>query len=187
MGIDPAEVDRAARLIPAEGGESGLARALGGPVKHRRDFQVAGGGLTGGRASRVLSAIRGISEQHGEGEANAAGVSWASRGEPSRTFIAVHPEREGTRVRIGVDRSGGLLLTAFLSLTAGAVGASIVGAVVDPGSVAAGVAILGGGITGGLAVGRAVWAATTRRVRERMDRLGEAITQALEDPAATPS
>ena len=144
--------------------------------------------LSGAQASRLLTAIRAAAEQHGEGEAHETGVLWSSKGEPSRTFVSAYPEREGTRVHVGVDRSGGLLLTTFLNVTGGAIVASIVGAVLDPDSIAAGAAILGTGIAGGLTLGRAVWAATTRRVQARVDRLVEAITASLEGPpASTPT
>lgn len=179
VGIDPANVERAARLVAADRGQSVLERVIGGPLQHRRDFLVSRL-LSEAEASRLLTAIRVAAEQHGEGEANESGVSWSSKGEPSRVFVSAFPERGGTRVQIGVDRTGGLLLTGFVNLTGGVVIASIVGAVIEPNSLATGAAILGAGIAGGLTLGRAVWATTTKRVRVRVDRLVEVISGSLE-------
>jgi hypothetical protein len=179
VGIDPALVEEAARLVPSGRGPSGLERVIGGPVQYRRDFRVPGQ-LTDAGAARLLAAIRAVSGQQGEGASHAAGVSWSSRGEPSRTFAEIHPEHGQTRVRLGVDRQGGLLLTTFLNLMGGVVAASIVGAVLDPESLATGAAIVGGGVAAGLAGARTAWAITSRRTRERLDALVASIGDALE-------
>lgn len=185
VGIDPALVEQAARLVPADSGPSGLERVIGGAVRYRRDFRVAGE-LTEERASRLLAALRDAYGQHGDGETGASALSWSSRGEPSRTFASAYSEDGGTRVRLGVDRQGGLLLTTFLNLTGGVVAASIAGAILDPGSFTAGAAILGSGVAAGLAGARTTWAITSRRTRERLDALvasiGEAVGQKPENP-----
>lgn len=182
VGIDPALVEQAARLVAVGGALSTFERVIGGPVRYRRDFRVSGE-LTEAQATHLLAAIRAVAEQRGEGDATATGVSWSSRGEVSRTFVAAYSEKGGTRVRIGVDRSGGLLLTAFLNLMAGVLTASVVGAVLDPDSLAAGAAVLGSGIAGGLAAARTVWAVTTKRVRARLDSLVDAVGNTLDDTA----
>lgn len=178
-GIDPAAIERAARGLPQERAPTGVERALGGPVRYSRDFTVPGR-FTGDVAARVLTAIRSSASQHGEGEASASGVTWSTEGEPSRTFVAVRPQASGARVQVDVDRTGGLLLTGFLNLVAGFVTAGIVGAIVDPASAVVGAAILGGGLTAGLAGARATWSATTRSARARVDAIADSIAEALE-------
>jgi hypothetical protein len=185
VGMDPALVERAARLAPTSPGPSGLERVIGGPVHYRRDFRVPGE-LTDVRTARLLAAIRAAAGQHGEGDAAAAALSWSSRGEPSRTFAVAHSEDGETHIRLGVDRQGGLLLTTFLNLTGGIVAASVVGAILDPASFAAGAAIVGTGVAAGLAGARTAWTITSRRTRERLDALVASIGGALE-PAASAS
>lgn len=185
VGIDPGLVEQAARLVAADSIPSGFERVIGGPVRYRRDFRVAGE-LTEERASRLLTALRAAYGQHGDGESGAAALSWGSRGEPSRTFASAYSEGGETRVRLGVDRHGGLLLTTFLNLTGGVLTASIAGAILGPESFAAGAAILGSGVAAGLAGARTTWAITSRHTRERLDALvasiGEALGQNPEDP-----
>lgn len=185
VGLDAGAVERAARQLPVDRHPSWVERALGGPVKHRRDafFPAV---LTREDAERVLVAVREAAEQHGQGDASSAGMSWRSVGEPSQMYATVRREGEGTRVRVTVDRGGGLLLTGFLSTIGGIIAASIVGAVLDPASAVVGTALVGGGLAAGLTVGRALWAATTRSVRHRLDRIMDAVGSSMDEAERTP-
>lgn len=183
LGMDPVLIERAARLVPAGTSESGLERVLGGPVKHRLDAHFATK-LTEERAAHLLSVVRATAEQQGEGEANASGMSWHSVGEGSQVLVTAHTEGEGTRVRVMVDRRGGLAIIGTTSV----IGAIFVGIVtlvgleaLDVGSYLVGWTILGSGLAGSLAVGRAVWASTTRKIRDKMSALMVTVSRALED------
>ncbi len=180
-GLDPVLVERAARLMPAGSSDSRLERVLGGPLKHRLDAHFATT-LTEERASHLLSAVRAAVERQGEGEANAAGMSWHSVGEGSQILATAHTEGAGTRVRVTVDRSGALVImgvsTVLGSLAVGLV--TVIGLeALEFGSFIGGWSILGGGVAGVLAIGRATWVSTTRRVREQMNVLMDTISRSL--------
>jgi len=180
-GLDPVLVERAARLMPAGPSESRLERVLGGPLKHRLDAHYATM-LTEERSAHLLSAVRAAVEKQGEGEANASGMSWHSVGEGSQILATAHAEGPGTRVRVTVDRSGGLVILAMSTLIGSlAVGVLTVVSLeaVEFGSFIGGWSIFGGGVAGVLAVGRAAWVRTTRRVREQMNVLMDTISRSL--------
>ncbi len=176
-GLDPILIERAARLMPAGSSESRLDRVLGGPVKHRLDAHFATK-LTDRRTAHLLSAVRAAVEMQGEGEANASGMSWNSVGEVSQVFVTAHAEGGGTRVRVAVDRRGALILTATVNLFAAVIG-GVVATVLDPESVAVSAAIIGGAVAGSLGLGRAMWASTTRGMREKVDALMDTVSRSL--------
>ncbi len=176
-GLDPVLIERAARLMPAGSSESRLDRVLGGPVKHRLDAHFATK-LTDRRTAHLLSAVRAAVEMQGEGEANASGMSWNSVGEVSQVFVTAHAEGGGTRVRVAVDRRGALILTATVNLFAAVIG-GVVATVLDPESVAVSAAIIGGAVAGSLGLGRAMWASTTRGIREKVDALMDTVSRSL--------
>lgn len=180
-GLDPDLVERAARLASVRSSESSLERVIGGPVKLRRDARFATG-LTEERSALLLSAVRVAVEQAGDGEANASGISWHSVGERSQVLVTAHTEGEGTRVRVLVDRRAELVPTAVFTL----LGALSVGMATlisleaaNVASLALGWSLWVGGVAGSVAVGRAVWASSTRKLREKADNLLEAVSRSL--------
>ena len=180
-GLDPVLIERAARLMPVDGGESRLSRVLGGPVKHRRDahFETR---LTEEKTAQLLSAVRAAVEMQGHGDANSSGMSWNSGGEGSQIFVTAHTEGEGTRVRVTVDRARVLIGTAFISLIGGLAVAGMTGVIgVSLGvpEVAVRVGSLVGGVVGSLALGRAVWVSTTRGIRAKVDALMDTVSRSL--------
>lgn len=183
VGLDPVLIERAARLMPVGSSESGLDRVLGGPLKHRLDAHFTTK-LTEERTAHLLSAIRAAVEKQGEGEANASGMSWNSVGEGSQIFVTAHAEGEGTRVRVTVDRHGGLILTAAFSVS-GALAVGIIGVVVGASGVEQsflfGATVIGGGVAGILALARGAWASTSREIREKVDTLMDTASRSLEE------
>ena len=176
-GLDPVVIERAARLMPVGSSKSWLDRVLGGPLKHRLDahFETK---LTEETKAHLLSAVRAAVEMQGRGEAYASGMSWNSVGEVSQVFVTAHAEGEGTRVRVAVDRRGALFLTATFSLLAAVIGPVVV-TVLEPESVAVSAAIIGGAVAGILGLGRAMWASTTRGIREKVDALMDTVSRSL--------
>lgn len=181
--MDPVLIERAAILVPADSSESGLERVLGGPVKHRLDAYFATK-LTEERAAHLLSAVRAAAEQQGEGDANASGMSWHSVGDGSQVLVNAHTEGEGTRVRVMMDRRGGLAIIGTFSLL-GALSVGIVTLVglevLDVGSYVVGWTIFGSAVAGVLATGRAVWASNTRKIRDHLSTLMVTVSRSLED------
>jgi hypothetical protein len=179
-GLDPVMVERAARLMPASAGESRLARVLGGPLKHRLDSYFTTE-LTTESAAHLLAAVRAAAEQQGEGESSTSGVSWHSVGEGSQILVTALSEGTGTRVRIMVDRSGGLVMTGMFTLL-GVLAVGIAGAVgIGASGIESGLAegVLFGAVAGVLAVGRAAWASSSRGLRTKMNALMDAVSQSL--------
>ncbi len=182
-GLDPALVERAARLTPGDPTRSRLERLLGGPVKYRLGGHFATN-LTDERAARLLDVVRAVAEQQGEGEASSSGISWHSVGEGSQILVSAHAEGDGTRVRVVVDRRAGLMLTGTFSVLGSlAIGVLVLvgGEAIELQSLPLGLALMGGGMASVLALGRAVWASTSRGIRERVDALMDTVSRSLEE------
>lgn len=163
VGIEPSLIDRAARLIPRRRAESAFERVIGGPLHYRVETRFPEV-LTEESATRILSAVRAETGRPGQGEADAAGISWHSEPGASRLSVTAHSDPEGTDVRVAVDRTSMFLpFTVMASLL-------IVGWFFF---FAEDVASLGdlfvllGTPAAGLAVSRALWASSTRRLEER--------------------
>ncbi len=177
-GLDPVLIERAARLMPVGSSKSWLDRVLGGPLKHRLDahFETK---LTEETKAHLLSAVRAAVEMQGRGEAYPSGMSWNSVGAASQVFVTAHAEGEGTRVRVTVDRGGALAgTTAMVSLVSIVLG-GVVATILEPESVAVNAAIVGGAVAGSLGLGRAMWASTTRGIREKVDALMDTVSRSL--------
>ncbi len=79
VGFDPSLIERAARLTPQGAKESRLECLIGGPLQHRRDVRVPTK-LTVERSAHLLSTVRATVEEQGEGQSDASGMSWRSKG-----------------------------------------------------------------------------------------------------------
>ncbi len=178
VGIDPALIDRAARLIPRRRAESLFERLIGGPIKHRNEAQLPTR-LTEARSTHLLSAVRAHVEKQGEGQADAAGMSWYSEPDGSRISVTAHAEGDGTRVRVAVDRrlAFGTLafLTQFVIVMSIWIGIGSVDSYLDA------LALFGIPLVGGLAIARALWASSTRAIQERASALLDTLGQSLTD------
>lgn len=181
VGLDPTLVERAARLVPMETGQSRLERILGGPVKYRweADFH---GRLSNESAAHLLSAVRSAAEQQGEGQADSSGMSWHSVGAYSQVLVTAHADEDRTRVRLVVDRSGALVAVGTFTLL-GTVMVAIVTVVgfevIELQSQALGWSVLVGAVLGSLAIGRTVWASTARKFRGQLSGLIDTVSRSL--------
>ena len=171
-----------------EAGQSRLERILGGPVKYRWAAHFERG-LSEESAAHLLSAVRAASEQQGEGQADSSGMSWHTVGEGSQVLVTAHADGDGTRVRLVIDRSGALVAVGTFTLlgTLAVAIATIVGfEVIELQSQALGWSVLGGAVLGSLAVGRRVWASTSRTFRRRLDSLMDTVSRSLSASADEP-
>jgi hypothetical protein len=180
VGLDPSLIERAARLIP-QGPESRLERLIGGPLQHRRDVRVRTT-LTAEKAAHLLATVRGIVEVQGEGQSDASGMSWHSKGGAVHTSVTANAETGGIRVRVRVDRRGMSFLTAFSSVVATVPFAS---PLIDagPSIISIALAVLP------VAVGRVFWVYSTRRARDRVEALVDTVGRSLAEtsrPAPPP-
>jgi hypothetical protein len=175
-GLDSDSVARAARLFHDEVRPSFMRRIVGGTFRVQKDFSLPGE-LTDERAQRLLTSARSAMLSHGEGGANASGVSWSTN-EPSHVFVSAHGAGAETRVQVAVDNRRALLLPIMLG-PAGLV-ATLYAAIAagDSGLVNPYLVLAGGG---GITVAW-VWS-TLRRITEKtratLENLIEAIADAL--------
>ena len=182
-GLDPALVERAARLIPSAHPSTALERIVGAPVKIRMGAEYDAP-LSRERSEALLTLVRASVEQQGEGEATASGLNWHSVGEGTQVLVSIHSEGDRTHLRVVADRSGALAITGIIgvlgSLAAGIVvlvAGEVSGIQVHP---LVGIGLTAGGAGGVLAGARAFWKATSRQVHARAAALVEKLGGALE-------
>ncbi len=186
VGIDPALVERAARLLPASSSASPFERLMGGPVHHDGEIHVPAT-LDEAGAARLLSAVQLSAGQPGTGHSSAIGMVWHASDEGEPFSVTAQPEEGGTSVVVRLDRRDTM---ASIQAVAGIglVGAATAGFVVaSQVGLELGAAAAVSGVGGILALGRLYWASSTRRARERiagmMDAVGRAVSQSGSPPS----
>jgi hypothetical protein len=182
VGYDPALVERAARELRTRATATPLDRAMGGPLRHHLQarFPVA---LTEAQASRLLSAIRisgGVAGSRDVGHSSDMGLTWHDGSDLESLQVTARTEGAGTTVSVSLDRRG------TLGIVGAATGISLIlwflfsvfGLYPEwhAGGVSALVLGVGGIVTGA----RAYWASSTRRVRERLQRVMDQVGETLE-------
>lgn len=185
-GLDPALVERAARMLASARATSPLERLTGGPLRHGHDasFPVR---LDEQGAARLLSALRihaGVAGSRDVGHSSALGMTWHDGGELESLGVTARPEGDGTLVSVALDRRGTLAVVATFSGMAMLAVGLFSGAALYPEAPALGVGGLVAGIGGVLAAARGYWSASTRRVRERIGVVMDAVGRTLGEPAA---
>ena len=178
VGIDPSLIEKAAGLVTRDRPKTVVERVMGGPLRHRveAEFPVS---LTEESATHLLSAVRAEIDKQGEGQADAAGMSWHSEPGPNRVSITAHSDDDVTTVRIGVDRTA--VVIPFVVLVLMAVLGWLLVAMED-------VQSLGDLLdwlvlaAGGLGISRAVWAYSTRAIEARTTALLNTVSRSLADP-----
>ena len=177
VGIDPALIERAARLLPASSPESRLERLTGGPVRHEREIHLPVE-LDEAKAARMLAAVQMTAGEPGTGQSSALGMVWHARQEMEALSVTAQPEQGGTSVTVRVNRLDTMAPMLVMGLM-GLIGTATAGYALGS-QVAAelGAAAAVAGVGGILGVGRAYWAASTRRVRQRISGIMDAISQA---------
>ena len=183
-GLDPALVERAARMLAATTTESPLGRLTGGPLRHSHEarFLIK---LDENTADLLLSTVRitaGLAGRQDVGHSSSMGMTWHDGGELESLSITARPDADGTIVSVALDRRGTLGVVAMVSgiTTFFVVLFSIFA--LYPEAPALGVGGLVAGIGGILAAARGYWASSTRQVRERISVVMDAIGQTLGKP-----
>jgi hypothetical protein len=186
-GLDPELVERAARILLPNTSPSGFERLTGGPIRHCRElhFPVT---LDEAGAARLLATVQIRADQPGNGGSSPMGMFWHAQDEMEVLSVTARPEEGGTSITVRFDRLGtfavvqlGILL-GFLAAVFG--GMVIAGEV---GTVAGAVASVSG-TSGIVALARGYWASSTKRGRERiigvMDALGQSIVRSGNPPTS---
>jgi hypothetical protein len=183
-GLDPALVERAARMLAETGTDSPLERLTGGPLRHNREasFPVR---LDEEGAALLLSAIRinsGLAGSRDVGHSSPMGMSWHDGGELESLSVTARPGEDGTAVSVALDRRGTLGVVA--AGTGFATFFTVLFAVYGlyPDAPALGIGGFIAGMGGIAAVARGYWAASTRKVRERINGVMDTVEQTLRQP-----
>jgi hypothetical protein len=181
VGIDPAFVERAARLLTATeaAAPSFMERLIGGRVRHSGEayFPIV---LDEARVAKLLSAIRIGAGQPGDGHSSALGLTWRSYVDGGSVLsLTAQADHEGTSVTADLDRRGPLAIVASLtgvgSFMAVLFGGTIAGEIIS-GFEPAGALL---GLVSVLAVARSYWGASTRTARDRLSRVMDSVSRFL--------
>jgi hypothetical protein len=183
VGLDPALVERAARLLAATPAASPLERLIGGPFRHDHEarFPVQ---LDEKGAARLLSAVRISAGQSGsyDGHSSSMGMTWHDGGDMEVLSVAARSEEDGTSVSVALDRRGTLVLVTGASGLAMFFAVLFAAFALYPEAPALGYGGFIAGLGATLAAARGYWASSTRKVRERMSVVMDAIGQTLTVP-----
>ena len=184
VGFDPALVERAARMVAATATASPLERLIGGPLRHDHTarFPVR---LDENRAALLLSAVRisaGVAGQQDVGHSGSMGMTWHDGGDTEALSVTARHEEDGTAVSVVLDRRGTLGVIAMFSGVGMVLVVLFAGSALYPVDPALG---LGAGIAGvgaAFAIARRYWASSTRKVRDRISVVMDAIGETLARP-----
>jgi hypothetical protein len=189
VGLDPALIERAARMLTATRPASPMERLLGGPAHHQHEARYSVR-LSERQAAQLLSAIRisgGLAGSRDSGHSSAMGMTWRDGGDLEALRVTARPTEDGTVVTLVHERHGTLsVVLAFSGMAALLAGLFAIFALY-PDAPTLGIGGLIGGIGGVLAGARAFWASSTRKVRERIDVVMDAIGETLARAEALPS
>jgi hypothetical protein len=183
-GLDPALVERAARLLADRVSASPLERLIGGPLRneHKLRFPIK---LDENSAARLLSAVRISAGEFGganSGHSSSMGMTLQNRGEMEALSVTARPEEEGTSVSVVLDRRATFIAVACVSGMAMFLAVLFAAFALYPEAPALGYGGLIAGIGGTFAIARGYWASSTRKVRERISVVIDAIGQTLIQP-----
>jgi hypothetical protein len=190
-GLDPALVERAARLVAATSAVSPLEGLTGGPLRHHHEarFPVA---LDEHRAALLLSAVRisgALAGSQDVGHSGSMGMAWHDGGESEALGITARPGEDGTVVSVDLDRRGTLTQVAVFSGVGMFLALLFAGSALYPEDPALGIGAAIAGVVGPLAIARGYWASSTRKARERIGVVMDAIERTLgqaETPGSGP-
>lgn len=181
-GLDPTLVERAARMLATTGSTSMIERLTGGPLRHNYEVRFPAT-LDENTAARLLSAIRiigGVAGSRDVGHSGPMGMTWHDGSDMESLGITARPQADGTTVTLAVDRRGTVALVTMFSGIVMFFSLLFAGAALYPeGGAALAVGGAVTGIGGVLAVARSYWASSTRKIRERISGVIEAIGQTL--------
>jgi len=184
VGLDPALVERAARLLAAKATASPLEKLTGGPVRHDHKARFPAK-LDEHGVARLLSAVRICAGQAGSrdvGHSSSMGMTWHDGGELEALSVTARPEKEGTSVSVVLDRRGTLGVVAMFSGMVMFLAILFAAFALYPEAPALGYGGFIAGIGGVLAVARGYWASSTRKARKRIIAVMDAIGQTLAQP-----
>ena len=175
-GLTVAEIESIAREAGLD--SSGIAAAAARVAMERSSNLFGSAGIMELRSEvpgvvssrdygRLADAIGDAAGEPGRRNAAFGALDWESSGGASRIRVTVTPESDSTSIRVHVDASAlkGLCYVATVP-TALALG-GITGAITEPAAVLAGIGIMAGAASIGVASGWTAWRVQARRLKER--------------------
>jgi hypothetical protein len=188
VGFDPDLIERAARLVATSAPASAFERLIGGPLRHHHTirFPVM---LSETRAAELFSVVRitaSLAGSQDTGHFGSMGMTWHDGGDTEALSVTARPTDERTAVSVVLDRRVTLGLVVVSAGVAMFLAVLFAGSALYPESAELGAAGAVAGIGGPLAIARSYWAASTRRVRERLSVVIDAIGQTLSKPDDKP-
>jgi hypothetical protein len=184
VGIDPALVERAVRLLTANAmaAPSFFERLSGGRARYSDEaqFPIV---LDEAGTAQLMSAIRIGVGRPGEGHSSALGLTWnSSEDNGSVLNLTAQTHHERTSVTVELDRRGTLAILASMSGVAGVAAVLFGGTLaseIAPGFEPAGALL---GLVSVLAIARSYWASSTRTARDRLSRVMDTVGRFLTQP-----
>ncbi|MCK5652460.1 MAG: hypothetical protein KAJ42_13825 [Gemmatimonadetes bacterium] len=183
VGIDPHRVSRAAMLLSAGETET-LVRLAGGPVKYRHEHVIRGE-LTAEDMIRVIEVARREFETQGESREVMGALEWrGSTGGSSSVSVSLTPRGGETTLQTYVNRTEPLLgVFGGVGLpVAGIIGVTL-GKLVFGESDAGIAAAFFSGLAPAMLFARVLWKRSTKKWKERLLRLMDAMAREAEDAA----
>ena len=179
MGLDPALVERAASVL-STAGESRAARVFVGPDAYQLEYS-ASGEVPKEDFAKLVDAIRRATGHQGEATEVLGSLEWRTVGKVSQVNVTVSRREGQTHVRVIADRGGAAFLTYFVSTVGWLIGMGISGAVLEPSTAPAVIALVTGALGGAFVTARSLWKASTARFRSRLSNLMGGLTRAVDE------
>ena len=179
VGLDPALVERAASVLPTAG-EGRAARVFGGPDAYQLEYS-ASGEVPKEDFAKLVDAIRRATGHQGEATEVLGSLEWKTVGQVSQVHVTVSRREGRTHVRVIADRGGAAFLTYFVSTFGWLVGMGISGAVLEPSTAPAVIALVAAAVGGAFVTARTLWKTTTSRFRSQLSNLMGGLTRAVDE------
>ena len=179
VGLDPAEVARAAALVPRTN-EGALVRLSGGPSVYWLEYSTKGE-VPREDLGKLVDAIRQGATHQGLVSEILGSLEWKNVGEVSQIHVAVVSRDGQTSVRIFAQSSALAVMIFLIPGLFGLIGIGIATAVIGPTTIVGILPIVAAGLGGPFLIARAGWQATTSALRRRLQRLMGALSTAVEE------
>ncbi len=179
VGIHPERISRAAALLPS-GDVSGLHRLIGGQPRHRLEHSVPGV-VPSAEVRRIIEVARKIASTQGETREILGGLEWTGSTAtttygasvtPGETETVLQAWTNRTETLAGIYAGVGLPTLGIVAVTLG----KLVFGETDAGILAA----LLSGIPPAFLFARTLWKRSTKKYRERLLHLLDAMTEEAE-------
>ncbi len=153
-------------------------------VPRFRTRRVVPGTLDAEALGRAIDAIRHELGAQGEVHEELGRTVWTARGDVTATHVTLVTEREHTLVEVSADRAA---LSVVIPTALGLALSGVAGAVIEPSTIAGGVALVAGMTTGAFAAARVAWAVIARRSDQQLAAAAAAISRQIAAVTRPPS